>query len=85
MFRSTALALALSLSLPAGVALASSDATLSPETIAAVTQKLTDEGYEVRSVQMEDGMIEVYAMKDGKKYEMYLDDQMNVVKSEMDD
>lgn len=85
MFRSTALALALCLSLPAGVALASSDATLSPETIAAVTQKLTDEGYEVRSVQMEDGMIEVYAMKDGKKYEMYLDDQMNVVKSEMDD
>ncbi len=85
MFRSTALALALALSLPAGVALASSDATLSPETIAAVTRKLTDEGYEVRSVQMEDGLIEVYAMKDGKKYEMYLDDQMNVVKSEMDD
>jgi hypothetical protein len=46
-----------------------------------VTAEMTAKGYDVRKVQMEDGMIEVYAVKDGKTYELYLDDKLQVVKS----
>ena len=42
---------------------------------------VTAEGYEVRKVTTEDGQIEVYAVKDGKTYELYLDDQFNIVKT----
>ncbi len=69
------------LSLPAR---AESEAKLDAATTEAVTAKLVAEGYEVRSVGMEDGMIEVYAMKDGKKFELYLDDKFNVVKGGAD-
>lgn len=72
-----ALVATLGLGLPA---LAESEAKLDAGTTEAVTAKLTAEGYEVRSVGVEDGMIEVYAMKDGKKFELYLDDKLNVVK-----
>jgi hypothetical protein len=52
---------------------------------AAVTEKLTAEGYDVRAVQMEDGMIEVYAIKDGKKLELYLNDAFEIVKTKIED
>jgi hypothetical protein len=45
-----------------------------------VAAKLKAEGYDVRKVQMEDGKVEVYAVKDGKAMEIYLDDKLNVVK-----
>ncbi|RID93540.1 PepSY domain-containing protein [Gemmobacter lutimaris] len=45
------------------------------------TAAMTAQGYEVRKVDMEDGMIEVYAVKDGKTFELYLDADMNIVKS----
>jgi hypothetical protein len=48
---------------------------------AAIRAKMTADGYEVRRVDTEDGYYEVYAMKDGKKFEVYLDAQLNVVKS----
>lgn len=72
-----ALILSFGLGLPA---LAESEGKLDAAKTEAVTAKLTAEGYEVRSVGMEDGMIEVYATKDGKKFELYLDDALNVVK-----
>ena len=40
---------------------------------------LTDQGYDVRSVGIEDGKIEVYAVKDGQMLEIYLDDQLNIL------
>ncbi len=46
-----------------------------------VTAKMTAEGYDVRKVQMEDGLIEVYAVKNGKTFEVYLDDKLQVVKT----
>lgn len=46
-----------------------------------VTAQMTAEGYEVRKIEMEDGMIEVYAVKDGHAYELYLDSDLKVVKS----
>lgn len=45
-----------------------------------LTAQLVKEGYEVRKVQMEDGMIEAYAVKDGKTYEMYFDKDLKEVK-----
>ncbi|MBY6089460.1 PepSY domain-containing protein [Pseudooceanicola sp. 502str34] len=54
-------------------------------TKAQITEKLTAEGYEVRRIDMEDGMIEVYALKDGKKLELYLDEALNIAKVHGDD
>jgi hypothetical protein len=39
----------------------------------------------VRKVQMEDGMIEVYAVKGGKTSEIYLNDKLEVVKNNGED
>lgn len=46
-----------------------------------VTAALTKQGYEVRKVQVDDGKIEVYAVKDGKAMELYLDDKLNIMKT----
>ena len=48
-----------------------------------ITEQLTADGYEVRRIDTEDGYFEVYAMKDGKKYELYLDDALKIVKSKV--
>ena len=46
-----------------------------------IRANLTGQGYDVRKVDMEDGMYEVYAMKDGKKVELYLNEALEIVKS----
>ncbi|GJM03071.1 MAG: hypothetical protein DHS20C08_15720 [Rhodomicrobium sp.] len=38
----------------------------------AVRSKLIGQGYDVRKIETEDGYLEVYAIKDGRKYELYL-------------
>ena len=43
------------------------------------------EGYKVRKIDMEDGMIEAYVLKDGQRLELYLDAALNVVRSKIDD
>ncbi len=50
-------------------------------TQAKITEDLTAQGYEVRKIDTEDGMIEVYAVKDGKMYELYLDADLKVVRT----
>lgn len=50
-----------------------------------IKTQLTAEGFEVRKVEMEDGLYEAYAMKDGERYEIYLDSDLNIVKSKRDD
>ncbi|MEQ8282080.1 PepSY domain-containing protein [Roseovarius confluentis] len=50
-----------------------------------IKTQLMAEGYEVRKVEMEDGLYEAYAMKDGERYEIYLDSDLNIVKSKRDD
>ncbi len=77
MIRLTALLLVLS----AGAALASDSVTLDAAKKNEITTTLTDQGYEVRRVDVEDGLFEVYALKDGKKVEIYLDAALNVVRS----
>ncbi len=38
-----------------------------------VAKMFTEKGYEVRKVKREDNCLEVYAIKDGKKMEIYID------------
>ncbi len=46
---------------------------------------LTAEGYEVAKIKIEDGMYEAYAKKDGQRYEVFLNGDFEVVKTEIDD
>jgi len=77
--------LALAFTLAAPAVQASSDMAVTDEVKAQITEKLTAEGYEVGKIKSEDGLYEAYARKDGVKYEIYLDADMNVVRSKQDD
>lgn len=50
-----------------------------------IKTELSAQGYDVRKVELEDGMYEAYALKDGEKYEIYLDADLKVVKTEIND
>jgi hypothetical protein len=79
------LALAIALSLPVSAFASSDSSALTPERKSEITTKLAAEGYEVRKIDMEDGMIEAYVLKDGQRLELYLDAALNVVRSKIDD
>lgn len=74
-----ALFLALGVAMPAAAS-----STPDAATQAKITAELTAQGYEVRKFDSEDGMIEVYAVKDGKMYEIYLDASGKIVKIKED-
>ena len=80
--RILALALVLPLSLP--VAALASDGKPSAEVEAQIRATLTEQGYEVRKIESEDGMYEAYALKDGKKLEIYLNDKMEIIRVKED-
>jgi len=51
-----------------------------------LTKILSEQGYDVRRVDAEEGLIEVYALKDGHKLELYFDKDLKQVEvREMDD
>ena len=79
--------IALALAITAGsMAQASGDdAKIDSAKAEQIKSQLTEQGYEVRKVETEDGMYEAYALKEGARYEIYLDKDLNVVKTEMDD
>lgn len=77
-------ALALALALP-GMALASPDDRVSEETRTAIRTMLEAQGYEVRQIEREDGGYEAYALKDGNRYEIYLDAAMQIIRTDRDD
>lgn len=77
--------IALTAALLSGTAALASDPAIDPAVSQQITAQLTADGYEVRKVDMEDGMYEAYAMKDGKRYEIYFDKDLNIVKTDMDD
>ena len=82
--------IALSLALTAGgaaIALASNDgAPVDAATSEAITALLTEQGYEVAEIELEeDGKFEVEATKDGKHWEIELDADLNIVETELDD
>ncbi|MBP0483054.1 PepSY domain-containing protein [Sagittula salina] len=49
---------------------------------AKITQTLTDQGYEVRKIQIEDGAYEAYAIKGGKTYEIYMDRDLKILRTD---
>lgn len=77
-------ALALALLLPATAVFASGSAAITSDVQTQITALLTDQGYEVRSIQMEDGQYEAYAMRGGARFEIYLDDSLTIVRVEED-
>ncbi len=80
-----ALTLALGLGLIAGGAVSASGyEEISDEMRAQITTQLAAEGYEVRKIEREDGMIEVYALKGGQRFEIYLDKDLKVNRIKQD-
>lgn len=79
------LALAAALALPSAGAFASDKIKLSPETTEKIRVLLQEQGYEVGKIKIDDGLYEAYVRKDGKKYELYLDADLKVVKTEIED
>ncbi|MCB1335687.1 MAG: PepSY domain-containing protein [Roseivivax sp.] len=73
--------LALALALAAAPVFASTDLTLDQAKMDEIRATLTEQGYDVRKIDVEDGMIEVYALKDGKKLELYLDETLKIVRT----
>lgn len=84
MIRNTLFTALLSLSV-AGTAFAAGDVVLNDENTTKIRTMLTDQGYEVAKIKLEDGMYEAYARKDGKKYEVFMDGDFSIVKIEDDD
>jgi hypothetical protein len=65
---------AAALALPLGFAAASPDLNGANvgKTAEEITASLIAQGYEVKKIKPEDGMLEAYALKDGKRYEVYV-------------
>ena len=69
-----------------GLAMASdSSVVLNDRNVEAVRTTLTQQGYEVGKVKLEDGYYEAYARKDGKKLEVLLDGDFKIVRTETKD
>ncbi|MCP3683660.1 MAG: PepSY domain-containing protein [bacterium] len=76
---------AVAISLYGAAAFASEDdLRLNSETKAEITEQLTQEGYEVRKIEAEDGYYEAYAIKNGARYEIYLDKNLKIAKVKED-
>ncbi len=69
----------------AAAAQASDTVELTDENTTKIREMLTEQGYEVGKVKIEDGLYEAYARKDGKKYEVFLNAEFAVVRTELDD
>ncbi len=75
--------LALALTLPAAAAFASEGA-ISTEAETKIRDLLKGQGFEVTEIEAEDGIFEAEASKEGKEYEVYLNDQFEIVKIDDD-
>jgi hypothetical protein len=83
MFKTFATTLVLGAAL-ATAALAANPVELTDANTKAITEMLTEQGYEVGKIKIEDGLYEAYAKKGGEKYEIFLDGDFTVVRSELD-
>lgn len=80
-FRASGCLLALTILLPGS---AFADVNLTPEVEQQIRDALSVQGYEVGKIKIEDGMYEAYAKKDGNKYEIFLNEKLEVVKTKDD-
>jgi hypothetical protein len=60
-------------------------AELTPEVEQKIKDLLTSQGYEVAKIKVEDGQYEAYAKKGSEKFEIYLNDKLEVVKTSGED
>lgn len=68
----------------AGAANASGPVELTDANTDHIRALLTEQGYEVAKIKIEDGMYEAYAKKDGEKYEVFLNGDFEIVEVEED-
>lgn len=68
----------------ATTALASGDVVLNDANAGHIRQMLTEQGYEVGKIKTEDGLYEAYTRKDGKKLEIFLNGDFEIVRTEED-
>lgn len=80
MMKKMILAAALSLAFTAGAAFAS-EVVLTDAIEAQIKETLTAQGYVVGKIKVEDGLFEAYAKKDGQKFEVFLNEKMEIVKT----
>ena len=85
LFVGTALAAAVALPLSFAQATSELEGAVVGKTADEITASLTAQGYEVKKVKPEDGMLEAYATKDGKRYEVYVDVATGTVKKVSDE
>ena len=74
-----ALVAALAMSINLAAAASELDGASVGRTADEITASLTAQGYEVRKIKHEDGMLEAYALKDGKRYEVYVNTTTGMV------
>lgn len=83
MFKTLATSLALSTAL-ATAALAANPVELTDANTQAIKQMLTEQGYEVGKIKIEDGLYEAYAKKGDGKYEIFLNGDLEIVRTDAD-
>lgn len=54
-----------------------------PAKEAEIRAAMTEKGYDVRSVGTIDGKFEIYAIKDGKAYEIFLDQKLMILETNL--
>ncbi len=82
MKRSTRASAALALVIALAAPMARAEEGVDAATEAKLTATLTEQGYEVRKIEREDGLIEAYVVKDGTTQSLFFDDALQLVKSE---
>ena len=87
MFKTLVSALTLSavLAIPAAGAFAADSVNLTAELKDKVRTTLTEQGYEVRKIKSEDGLIEAYVIKDGTREEIYMNADLEIVNRKSND
>lgn len=76
--------LILATALNSTLSLADERLKLNAEVKQRINASLTEQGYQVGKIKIEDGLYEAYAKKDGMRFEVFLDADMNVVRVKED-
>lgn len=79
--------LAVALILPAAAFASSVTPASEPsaEVVSQIHEILSAQGYQVEEIELEDGGFEVETSKDGAAFEVYMDAELNILKTEEED
>lgn len=78
------IALALAAVLASSAAFASQQVELTDANTDQIRSLLTAQGYDVGKIKLEDGLYEAYARKDGERYEVFMNGDFEIVRTERD-